>query len=339
MADQKKNEYAGMLTEQLFWKATGERALSGAYLLFGEEELTKRLSVDRVIDLLDPAGKDLNYQVVRPADKKELFHMCTQLPFFDSLRVLRFREWDKGQAESMTEDDTLLRVDPATVLLIEMRGAGKTDPFYKWFLKNAKERMVPFLPFNEDRAMRFLDREAALAGVKADRNALKKMVTLCGTDGFRLKNEFSKARDLVGPGGTVTEEVIDKVVSPTLEAEAFEILDLFMEGKKKQGLMLLEKYLRADPRSVPFSYAGVFLSRLKPMLKARLLLDEGKKSAEVTAKLGGGYYYQKIVAQAQKFTASQLRNAINAFSQVDTNTKRGIAAADETLELAIHKSF
>ena len=39
MADQKKNEYAGMLTEQLFWKATGERALSGAYLLFGEEDM------------------------------------------------------------------------------------------------------------------------------------------------------------------------------------------------------------------------------------------------------------------------------------------------------------
>lgn len=339
MAAPKKNEYEGMLTEQQFWKATGERTLSGAYLLFGEEELTKRMAVDRVITLLDPAGKDLNYQVIKPADRKELFYACTQLPFFDSLRVLRLREWDKGQAASMTEDDTLKRVDPATILIIEMRGADKNDPFYKWFLKNAKERMVPYLPLSEDRAMNFLDRQAAEAQITMDRSARQKMIQLCGTDGFRLKNEFSKVRDAVGPGGAVTEDVLARIVSPTVEAEAFEILDLFMAGKKKQGLFLLEKDLRADPRGVPFSYAGIFLSRLKPMLKARLLLDKGKKPAEAAAALGGGYYYQKIAADAQKYTAEKLREAITAFSLVDTNTKTGAADADETLELAIHKTF
>ena len=328
-----------MLSEQAFWKAAADRSLSGAYLLFGEEELTKLMAVERVMALLDPVGKDLNYLVIRPGDKKELLYACTQLPFFDTLRVLRLREWDKGQAGSMTEDDTLRRVDPATVLLIEMRGEEKTDPFYKWFAKNAKERMVYFGAFSEDRALNFLQREAALRSVRLEKRTAQKLIALCGTDGFRLRNEFSKAADAVGPGGTVTEEILLRVVSPTREAEAFTILDLLIEGKKKQGMYLLEQDLHKDPRSLPFSYAGLFLSRLKPMLRARLLLDQGKKPAEAVNALGGGYYCQKIVAQAQKRTAAELREAITAFSEVDTNTKLGTADPDESLVLAIHQSF
>ena len=328
-----------MLSEQAFWKAMSDRALSGAYLLFGEEELTKLMAVERVIGLLDPAGKDLNYQIIKPADKKALLYACTQLPFFDSLRVLRLREWDKGMAASMTEDDTLKKIDPDTILLIEMRGEEKTDPFYKWFSKNAKERMVFFGVLSEERALNFLQREAALRQVRIDRRTAVKLLDLCGTDGFRLKNEFSKAADCVGPGGTVTEQVLIKVVSPSQEAEAFTILDLLVDGKKKQGLALLERDLHKDPRGLPFSYAGLFLSRLKPMLRARLLLDQGKKPNEVVTSLGGGYYYQKIVASAQKRTAEQLRKAITAFSEVDTNTKLGIADPDESLMLAIYQSF
>ena len=328
-----------MLSEQAFWKAASGRTLSGAYLLFGPEELTKLMAIDRVIALLEPAGKELNYRIVKPADRKALLYEGTQLPFFDSLRVLRLREWDKGLATDIAESDVLTRIDPATVLIIEMRGEEKTDPLYKWFLKNAKARMVCFDTFTEDRAVNFLQREAALKQVTLDRRTALSLIALCGVDGFRLRNEFSKAADLVGPGGTVTNEVLEKVVSPSVEAEAFTILDLLVEGKKKQGLLLLEQDLRKDPRSLPFSYAGLFLSRLKPMLRARLLLDAGKKPQEVINALGGGYYYQKTVAQAQKRTAAELRRAITAFSAVDTNTKLGIADADESLMLAIYKTF
>lgn len=335
----KKNEHEGMLSEQAFWKAAGERSLSGAYLLFGEEELTKLMAVERAVGMLDPAGKDLNYQIIHPVNGKELLYACTQLPFFDSLRVLRMREWSKSEATAITEGDALNKTDPATVLLIEMRGEEKTDPFYKWFLKNAKTRMICFCAFDESRALNFLQREAALRQVTLERRTASRLLELCGTDGFRLKNEFSKAADAVGPGGTISEEILLKVVSPSREAEAFTVLDLLVEGKKKQGLWLLEQELHKDPRGVPFSYAGLFLSRLKPMLRARLLLDAGKKPNEVTTALGGGYYYQKIVASAQKRGAEELRRAITAFSEVDTNTKLGTADADESLVFAIHSAF
>ena len=339
MCADKKKEYEGMLPENMFWKATSARALSGAYLLFGEEELTKLMSVEHIVGLLDPAGKDLNYQVIKPADKRALLYACTQLPFFDSLRVLRLREWDKGTAQSITEDDTLKKIDPATILLIEMRGTDKSDLFYKWFLKNAKERMVPFQALTQKRVFDLLEHEAKLRQVKLGSRVMQRFMDTCGTDGFRLRNEFSKAADAVGPGGTITEEVLRKFVSPTAEAEAFTILDLLVEGKRKQGLMLLTQALKKDPKGAPFSYAGLFLSRLRPVLRARLLLDQGKKPAEVIALFGRGYYGEEIVASAQKRSAAELRRAITVFSEVNTNTVLGTADSEESLVLAIHESF
>lgn len=340
MCAEKKKDRKDMKTENEFWRETNARTISGAYLLFGEEALTRIMAVEHVMELLDPVSRELNYQVIKPADKEALLYECTMLPFFDSMRVLRLREWNKGMAESFTEDDTLLRTDPATVLLIEMEGEEKSDLIYKWFMKNAKARMVPFDPLEPERACNMVQREAALRQVNLNRRTALKLIELCGTNGFRLKNEFSKAADMVGPGGTVTEEVLLKYVNPSMEAEAFAILDLLMEGKRKQGMALLTQDLKKNPKGAPFAYAGLFLSRLKPLLQARRCLDQGKKPYEVVKELNGNpYYLQKIVAQAQKYSEAQLRRAITAFSEVNTNTLLGNAEAEEGLMLAVHSLF
>ena len=339
----KKDPYAGMMSEQAFWKAADSRSLSGAYLLFGEEELTKQLAVNKVISLLDPAAKDMNLLTVKPSGARELQLLCTQLPFFDSLRVLLLREWDSGLAKELTEGKkgekcVLETVDAATVLLIVMRGEEKADAIFKWFEKNGAARAVHFAPLTEDRACGMLQREAAVRGVKLDKITARKLVSLCGTDGYRLKNEFSKAADSIAPGETVTEEVILRTVHPNPETTAFEILDLLLAGKRKQGMAFLERELRDDAGSA-FAYAGLFLSRLKPLLKARLLLDAGKKPAEAEKLLGGGYYYRRIVDEAQKRDAATLRSTIIAFAAVDSGTKQGTFRPEEGLLLAIQKLF
>lgn len=352
---EKAKPHDGMTTEQEFWKMTSSRSLSGAYFLFGTEELTKQLAVNNVVGLLDEAGRDLNYQVIRPENAEALIEACAQMPFFDSLRVVLLREWDSGLASLLTGGavdengepvkkkgagkDAFSAIDPATVLLVVMRGENTKDAIYGWFLKNAKKRMVPFEPLDEGRAENLLMREAGLCGVRLDRPEAARIIKLCGTDGFRLKNEFSKAAGYAGPGGTVTKEIIDRVVTRTEEATAFEILDMLLEGKKKEGLRLLVNDLKTKGGSDPFAYAGLFLSRLRPMLRARILLDAGRNKNETARMLGGGYYYQKIAAQAEKTTSEALRAAIAAFSEVDIRTKQGVCSPEEGLTLAIHKSF
>lgn len=352
----KADAHAGMMTEQAFWKAANSRSLSGTYFLFGAEELTKNLAVSNVVSLLDEAGRDLNYQVIRPNSVDELIEACNQMPFLDSLRVVMLREWDSGLASLLTggavdangepvkkknagnAKEAFRLVDPATVLLVVMRGENTKDAVYGWFLKNAKERMVFFDPLTEDRAANMIAREAALRGVTISKADALYIVHLCGTDGYRVKNEFSKAADYAGPGGTVTKAVIDTVVTRTEEATSFEILDMLLAGKKKAGLRLLVGDLKAKTGD-PFAYAGLFLSRLKPMLRARVLLDSGKNKAEAARILGGGYYYEKIVAQAASMNKEELVAAISAFSEVDIHTKQGVCSPEEGLTLAIHKSF
>lgn len=330
------------MNETEFYQATKNGALHGAYLLMGEEELTKQEAINRVEGGLDAGFRDLNRQTLQTPSPQDVLSACNQLPFFDAFRVVLVKDWDKDTADALCKKDAILFLPDTTILLLVQRGESKkTDPFFK--LLSKQNRVVAFEKLSQDRAVNLVMREAGLKNVSINRATATHLVDMVGLDAYRLKNEFSKAADYAGRNGEVTEEILSLVVTPTTEFAVFTMLEALLAGKKKQGVAMVEKALKEGESAM--GLAAFMAGQLKLILTAREYLDMGKSPGAVTKMLCDKpfavkpYPAKKAVQSAQKRTAASLRQAVAAFERVDLMTRQGIAQDSDALLLGIFSQF
>ena len=325
------------VNESEFYKATQSRALKGPYLLHGEEELTKAEAVARVKKLLDPGVLALNCQSLHSPDADTLLSAADQLPFFDALRLVLVDSWDSALVETLEQRCRLLNLGDTTVVLFVQRGeCPKTNRLFKALAP--ENRVVAFERLTMERAVNMLLRESALQNVSLSKAVAQTLVDRVGFDAYRLKNEFSKAADYAGQGGTVTVQVLNETVTPSPEYDAFEMLDALLDGKRKKGYAMLLNAL--DRGETPMGLAGFLEGRLKLILTAREHLDRGLDPRSAARQLPGSPYAAQIaVKNAQKRTTAGLRRAVAAFASVDGNIKQGIYRDRDALLLAVLNTF
>ena len=325
------------MNESEFYKATQSRALKGPYLLHGEEELTKAAAVARVKKLLDPGVQALNCQSLQNPDAETLLSAADQLPFFDELRLILVESWDAALIEALETRDRLLTMADTTVVLFVHRGeCPKTNRLFKALAP--ENRVVAFEKLTTDRAVNMLLRESALRNVDLSRATAQALVDRVGFDAYRLRNEFSKAADYAGPGGTITVAVLNETITPSPEYDAFKMLDALLDGKRKKGYAMLLGAL--DGGETPMSLAGFLEGRLKLILTAREHLDRGLDPRAAARQLPGSPYAAQIaVKNAQKRKQAELRRAVAAFANVDANIKQGIYKDRDALLLAVLNTF
>lgn len=325
------------MNESEFYKATQSRALKGPYLLHGEEELTKTEAVARVKKLLDAGVLALNCQSLRNPDAETLLGAADQLPFFDEFRLVLVESWDDALTDALEKRNRLLNMGDTTVVLFVHRGeCRKTSRLFKALAP--ENRVVAFEKLTLDRAVNMLLRESALRNVDLNKSTAQTLVDRVGFDAYRLKNEFSKAADYAGQGGTVTVDVLNKTITPSPEYDAFEMLDALLDGKRKKGYSMLLNAL--DGGESPMSLAGFLEGRLKLILTAREHLDRGLDARAAARQLPGSPYAAQIaVKNAQKRTRAELARAVAAFAGVDGNIKQGIYRDRDALLLAVLNTF
>ena len=315
------------MNETDFYRQTRDGALFGAYLLFGQEELTRHEAAARVLALTDEAYRDLNAEQLDQPSWQTLCDAASRLPFFDRVRVVSVKSFRDDDVLPHMEE--LLRLPEGVVVLLQRQGEMRKDSAVRKAFE-AAGRAVEFAALTEDRGAALISREAALLGVNIDRKTAYALCGMVGLDANALKNEIGKAAGYVGRGGTVTEETLRTVVTPSEEYDVFRMLNAFLQGKRKQGLALLYGML-AEGQSA-LGLASFLSNRMKQLHLARKLLDAGVRPAEIKTRLGGSpYAADKTIAGAKLREADAFARCVAAFAGVDAQLKTG--ELDETTAL------
>jgi DNA polymerase III delta subunit len=328
------------MTEKELFDATTARTLSGAYLFEGAEELTKQQAVDRIAALLDPGFADLNLKRLKSPDASAVLDAAHAVPVFDAQCLTVFTEFDDAalfdELKKRSALDSLFAANDAIVLFVR-RGKGRETPFVSLFAE--KNRYVSFDALTEDRAVRMCVRSCALRSVRLDRPEAFQLIGMVGTDAYRLENEVSKLCDYVGSGGTVTNDVLKFVVTPSVEYEVFPMLNALLAGNKKTAMRMLAEAMK-NGRENPLRVAAFLEGRLKQMLIARELLDENRPRPEIIKAMGGSPKAAEIALKnTQKVPTERLRAAVAAFAEINARMKQGVMNETDALLLAIHRSF
>ena len=329
----------GMNERELFEK-TNARGLTGAYLFEGSEELTKQQAVDRITALLDPGMLDLNLKRLKAPDGDLLCDAVRSVPVFDTLCVTIVTDFNDDAVLETLEKKRLLDTMFATtdtVLLFVRRGVGRESALVKLF--KSKDRYVLFDVLDADRAMRLCMRVCAQNNVRMDRVEALHLVNMVGTDAYRLKNELSKLCDYVGSGGTVRDDTLKAVVTPSVEYRVFGMLDALLSGNKKAAMRMLTEAMKSGQEN-PLRVATFLEGRLKSMLIARELSDAGRPRAEILKTIGGNpKAVETALKNAQKFPLVRLKSAVAAFAEINARMKQGLMDEENGLILAIYQSF
>ena len=316
-----------------FFRIIKDNALAGAYLLHGEEEFIKNAAVNSVRELLTEELRTFNQTLLYEPDLKKLIEACETLPVFtDKTYVIAKELASSVDAKKLSE--YVKTIGPETVLLIVCKGKLDDKNAVLTAFK-AQNREVLFDRVDEMTAVSWCVKTAKKNTVTIGDAEARSFIALVTTDMTAVSSELTKLIDRVGPGGTITEEVIAETSIGSIDAKTFAMLNMFINGRTADALRSL-RILMNESRDSKGMMIGFLQSRVRNMLRARLLLDSGLSPAQAAAKLPGSKYAaQATCRDAGKYTAESLVKLLSDISLIRYNSIAGKADAGASLETAL----
>ncbi len=313
-----------------FFKLINGGKLSGAYLLHGEEEYVKNAAVSAVRDKIPEEIRTFNLTLLYEPDLNKLVDACETLPVFSDKTYIIAKELPQSiDVKKLSE--YISGMSPSTVLLIVKRG--EVDKKAALLTAFSKERRdVFFGRIDASDAVKWCIKHARANNVSIDEAAAGLFIELVSTDMTAVSGELTKLIDRVGPGGTITEETIRDTSIGSIEGKTFGMLDLFISGKVADGLRSLRLIMSEDSRA-PVRMISFLESRVRLMLKARILMDSGLTPQAAAAKLEGNPYANKYICRdASKYSTASLRELLSEISLVTYSNMTGNADITSSIE-------
>lgn len=313
-----------------FIQLINTNALSGAYLLHGEEEFIKESVIRSVVDSIPEDTRAFNYTLLRDAVLSEITDSCETLPMFADKKLVIVRE-TAGSIDNSALCEYCGRIPAETILLIVKKGVcDERTALVKYFVK--AKRDVLFEKPDISTAVRWAMRTAAEQGVKLEQPAARLLIEIVGTDMASVNNELSKAIDRVGPGGAITSEIVSSTVIGNIESKIFAMLSFFTSGKVKEGMQSL-RVLLYESREAPLSVISFLESRFKLMLQGKLIMADGLNPKAAAKKMEGSAYANELACRAAvKYSVKDLEKLVSDISIIMFRSINGEADPIKSIE-------
>ena len=141
-------------------------------------------------------------------------------------------------------------------------------------------------------------------------------------------------------GAVVTEQDIQAVVIPVLDAEVFDLTDAVAEGNYEKALLKLRTLLQMQEEPIPI--LGALGSAMRRLLYARICMASGKGEgmlAELlklsTGRVPHSFVLQKTLTTARRVSDSFCRAAVRLCMEADEKLKSYSGDEQRTLELLL----
>jgi DNA polymerase-3 subunit delta len=316
------------MTEQDLDKQLKTGAFLPVYFLYGEEpflvERAGRMLMDAIVD---PAMKDFNLNIYYGADCKgtEILDTSQTLPMFAPRRMVIVKQTEKLPAATMEGLlPYLANPCPETCLLFL---AAKPDMRKKFFSELKKQQgSLEYKKLYENRLSPFINSEAATHGKKIDNAGAELLGYLVGNNLQALSSQLEKAATYVGEKPLITVEDVRTIVSSSKEFSAFELARFMGEKNLSKSLATLESMIQ-NGEEAPMILGGLS-SHFRRIWRIRELLDQKLPSAEIGTRLKiNSFFLGEQVAQAKRYTVTELHGFMDRIYQADISVKSGGSSA------------
>ena len=318
------------MTWQALFDEIKNGTLSGIYLFQGPEEFIKRSAIEKIRELLLPAGLEiLNETVLEGALAADIIESAETLPVMCDRRLVLVKEWsmltgaktkdEAGEAEKF--EKWLPGAPESCVIVFLLRGeADKRKKVYKALEKHAK--IIDFAYLTDGEIAKWIASRLKPKKKVMKTDAVNALIFLAGRDLTRLSGEVDKLAAFVGDKGEIMKEDVTAAVTPSAESNVFYMIDALVAGDAKRAYEILNAML--DAGEGPIGILAMITRQLRLMTHVKLLRDNGLPLAEIERRCALQHFVaQRVYGQCAKLSAKKLEEGYRAGVESDFEAKSG----------------
>ena len=179
----------------------------------------------------------------------------------------------------------------------------------------------------------WVTRHFAAANKQISTQLCSYLIDITGGTMTALSGEIGKICAYSG-ADVITKSDIDAVTEPVLDAVVFQMSEQLGRGQYPMALENLQKLLKMQQE--PLAILGNIGAHFRRICAARILLDNGKGSADLMRLYGlGDYAARKTMEAARQFSQSFCRKAMDLILETDRGMKTSYDDPHRLLELLI----
>jgi len=325
------------------------------YILHGEDEFSRAEQVAAFKEKIgDATVRDFNVTVLdgRKLTLAELRLAADSVPFMADKRLVvvegllaRLGAGRGGKGSSGDEPSgaareflaQLLDYLPQTpestrLVLVEARTLPPSNPILKLAASQPGKTVLAFeIPKNP---VPWIEKRAQLHGSRIDRKAASKLAQLIGSDLRRLDSEIQKLITYVNAERPIGEDDVARLVSPSIEANIFDLVDALgrRDGRRAMG----ELHRLLDLGENPLGLLAMFTRQFRLLIQVKELQEKNVPAPEMAKALGQHpFVIDKIGQQARNFSMEQLERVYSHLLDVDVAIKTGEVGDVLALDLLV----
>lgn len=226
-----------------------------------------------------------------------------------------------------TELDTFLEICgkpvEGTVLLISLPSNTPKDKTISAIIKaiGKKGAVCEFQKPNAMTLEKFIAKWANANGKLISRAAANKLVSLCGDDLTRLKNEVDKICSYSG-GEEVSLEDIDKLATVNLESRIFDLSDAVLAGNGEKAFRVLDLlfYQKEEPIVMLYTLSNAYIDAYR----VRVASECGVINTGLAADFSYGkrtFLLDRVKRSTNRVSTEALRKSLDLLMDADLKFK------------------
>ena len=335
------------LKDTAFKKEIEKGALTGAYLLYGDEKYTMLQSVQKVIQKVTNTGfADFNLHRFDAADTSadQIAEAVESLPFFAEQKVVILRDLnvDSLAADELEAYQNMIRDLPeSTVLIIYLPAImlEKKRLSTKWknfFSTDAKKlTLVEFARKTNSDLEKYLVTYAEKRGCELSRDLAKRILQLCGTDLQTLSHEISKVCGFAG-GGVITREQIDTAVTVNSESQVFDLSKAIIGGNYERAYKIIDDLMAQNEE--PIAIVAMLSSAYLNLYRVKTMLRSGRDPMELSTAFdykNKAFLISNAEQDSSRFSTAMLRESLDLLLEADLNLKGGAGSSRNEMKRVV----
>lgn len=316
------------ITEADLKKQIKTRSFSPVYLIYGAEQLYVRNYTEKLVKAV--AGKapsDFNFhRFAGEVNITELAAAMYVAPFMSEYNLVLvsdafFDMMTKEDFETFTE--ICGKPVEGTVLVISLPSntpkKATLDAIKKIAAKNGS--VCEFKKTDAITTEKFIAKRANKNGKLISRAAANRLVSLCGDDLTRLKNEVDKIC-AYSSAEEVSLDDINKLATVNLESRIFDLSDAVLAGNGEKAFRVLDSlfYQKEDPIGMLYILSAAYIDAYR----ARVAAECGIRNSQVATDFGYGkrtFVLDRVMRSTNRVSTEALRKSLDYLMEADLKFK------------------
>lgn len=289
--------------------------MNNIYLFYGEEKYDLNVKVEKIKKEFENLQLGLNLYYLDKDNVDSLSSLCQGVTFFGNEKLIIIKDTKlKFNVEELKDLEEGIKI-----VIIE-ESVDKRTSEYKLLSKIAECEEFKYL--DSKKMTTYIVQTLKKYDINISYQVAEYMQNVCGEDKSNNINEIQKLVFYVEKGGTVTEDIINKICSKTLNTKIFDVLDNIVNKKKYLAISQLDDLIK---QKEPILKIYIMLyKQIKQMYMIKYFKTNKLNINDLSTQMKiHPYTLQKLIKSSENYKISEIKNILYEFDEYDEKTKIG----------------